>query len=288
MNLPRLSRKLLLEELTCSPSDARVALIGVPMDSTSSYRPGSRFAPGEVRNIFQVLEDYSMVQDRHFSETKLYDLGDVVLPRGNVEKELKTSEEVIRLEVEKDKIPLVLGGEHTVTLAAVKPLLEKYPDLAVIHIDAHADMRASYLGENYSHASVIYALLQLGVKQVYQLGIRSGTEEEISLARSRTYFYPHQVRKPLEKIVPVLAGRPVYVTLDIDVVDPAFAPGTGSPEPGGISSEQLLLSMSLLSNLNLVGFDLVEVSPPYDTGGVTSLLAAKILREVAFLLDTSH
>jgi len=285
MNPVKMKRKVLLERQNSSWPDARVALMGIPMDNTSSYRPGSRFAPEEIRKVFESLEDYSLAQNRSFNEVRLYDVGEVELPQGNVERQLSVSREAVNGLVKEGKKPFLLGGEHTITLAGVTPLLEKYPDLVVLQLDAHADLRSSYQGERYSHASSMYALLELGVDKLYQLGIRSGISEEISLARNRTHFYPYRVKEPLREIVPALKGKPVYVTLDIDVLDPAFAPGTGTPEPGGISSDELLTSLLMLTGMNLVGFDLVEVSPPYDSGSITAIVAAKILREAALLLD---
>ena len=228
-----------------------------------------------------------MLQNRSFSEVLLHDLGEVALPRGNVKQALSVSCKAVTHLIEEGKKPLILGGDHSVTLAGVTPLLQKYPHLVVLQMDAHADLRSAYLGESCSHASVMYALLERGVKHIYQLGIRSGTSQEISLARSRNRFYPYQVKEPLQSMVSELTHAPVYVTLDIDVVDPAFAPGTGTPEPGGITSEELLSGLPFLKGLNLVGFDLVEVSPPHDSNGITALLAAKILREAAILLDSS-
>ncbi len=288
MSSAPLGRKIALPGGKASLEEAKIALLGIPLDTTSSYRPGSRFAPEEIRKVFEVLEDYSLDQRRSFFQGSFWDMGDVELPRGSVERELETAWSITFPLVQEGKKPLILGGEHTVTAAAVQPLLRSYPDLVVLQLDAHADLRPSYMEECWSHASIIYRLLEMGVKEVYQLGVRSATQEEMEQmeeASSRTCWYPHKVKDPLQELLPRLQEKPVYVTVDIDVVDPAFAPGTGTPEPGGITSAELLESLELMRGLELVGLDLVEVNPSHDREDLTSLLGAKILREAVMLLD---
>ncbi len=281
-----IERKITLEGVCESWDDARSVLLGVPLDTTSSYRAGSRFAPETIRGVFwESMEDYSLRLGSHFTEARLFDWGNVVLPRGNITREIEVVKKAVDRIVGSEKKPLLLGGEHAVTVAAAKSVRERYPDLQLIHLDAHADLRESYMGEELSHASVIYYLLEQGLASIYQVGIRSCTVDEAGLARQKTGFYPYNLYGSLQEVVSAVGQKPVYVSLDIDVVDPAYAPGTGTPEPGGATSSELLEALVLLKGLNLVGFDLVEVSPPYDCSNITSILAAKILREVAVLLD---
>jgi len=260
---------------------SRIVLFGAPMDYTVSYRPGSRMAAGAIRRVSRVLEEHSLALGKDLREIRFFDGGDLALPLGNVDKSLQIIEEAWKSLLIDGKLPLMIGGDHLVTFPAVKSAAAFYPDLAVLQLDAHADLRPHYLGEENSHASVMYRIYkETGVKDIYQLGIRSATWEELSFARQNTRFFPFDILKPLEKIKAELTQRPLYVTLDIDVVDPAFAPGTGTPEPGGCSSREILEAVYNLSGLRVVGFDLVEVAPDYDSGQITSLLAAKIIREI--------
>lgn len=260
---------------------SRAVLFGAPMDYTVSYRPGSRMAPQVIRQVSRALEEFSMFLENDLRDLKFFDGGDIFLPPGNVKKSLHVIEKVWDGILSDGKFPIMIGGDHLVTFPAVKAAVSHYSDLVLLQLDAHADLRKDYQGEGRSHASVIYRIYQeTGVKDIYQLGIRSATREELSFARKHTHFYPFEVLSPLKKIMGDISGRPLYVTLDIDVVDPAFAPGTGTPEPGGCSSKELLEAVYLLKDLQVVGFDLVEVTPAYDQAKITSLLAAKIIREV--------
>lgn len=260
---------------------SRMVLFGAPMDYTVSYRPGSRMAAQAIRRVSRVLEEHSLTQEKDLREIRFFDGGDLALPMGNVEKSLQIIEEAWKILLKEGKLPLMMGGDHLVTLPAVKAAAALYQDLAVLQLDAHADLRPHYLGEENSHASVMYRIYrETGVKDIYQLGIRSATSEELSFARQNTRFFPFDILKPLEKIKSELTQRPLYVTLDIDVVDPAYAPGTGTPEPGGCSSREILKAVYNLADFRVVGFDLVEVAPDYDSGQITSLLAAKIIREI--------
>lgn len=259
---------------------ADVVLVGVPMDVTSCFRPGSRMGPQAIRLASEGLEEYSPYLGRELSECSFYDGGDLELPFGDVEKCLEKIETVTHLLVADRKMPFFLGGEHLISYPVVKALAGHYPELAVLHFDAHADLRSEYLGEVYSHATVIRRICEVvGSNNVFQFGIRSGTREEFAYGRTHTNFYPYEVRKGIESCLSLLRGRPVYVTLDIDVVDPAFAPGTGTPEPGGVAPGELFSAFALLEELRVVGFDLVETAPDYDPSGITSLLAAKLVRE---------
>lgn len=259
---------------------ARAVLFGVPMDFTTSYRPGTRLGPQRIREASYGLETYSPQQDADLEEASYHDWGDVILPLGNAAASIAVIEQAAGMILADGKIPVAIGGEHLASFPLVKAAVGHHPGLAVLHFDAHADLRDSYFGETLSHATVIRRVLEVvGAENLYQFGIRSGPREEFAFARNNTRFFPGEVVAPLRRVLPELEGRPVYVTLDIDVVDPAYAPGTGTPEPGGVSSAEILEAISLLGRLNVAGFDLVEVSPSADPSERTAILAAKILRE---------
>ncbi len=259
---------------------AKGVLVGVPMDYTVSFRPGSRFAAKRIREVSYNLEEYSFYCHKDLNECDFFDAGDLSLPYGNVEKSLDLIHQSVAQIAKDKKIPFVIGGDHLITYASVKGVLESYPDLTVVHFDAHADLRSDYAGEIHSHATVIGKVVrELKVKDVYQFGIRSGTKDEWEFAQKHTKMFPFEVETPLKSVIEQLKGKPIYLTIDIDVVDPAFAPGTGTPEAGGITSKELLNSVKLLSDLNIVGFDIIEVAPAYDVSDITSVLAAKVIRE---------
>ncbi|MEL1136342.1 agmatinase [Desulfitobacterium sp. THU1] len=260
--------------------EAAAVILGIPMDYTVSFRPGTRLGPLAIRNVSMGIEEYSVYLDRDLTDYEYCDCGDLSLPFGNVEKSLQLIEEASRQIMEDGKFPVFLGGEHLVTYPLIKPFMEKYPELRVIHFDAHADLRTDYYGEPNSHATVMRKISEdLGPKRVYQFGIRSGTKDEFLYAKQHNHLVVEEVLEPLREVLPELKGKPVYVTLDIDVVDPAFAPGTGTQEPGGCTSREIIKAIHALGELDVVGFDLVEVSPLTDSSERTALLAAKIVRE---------
>ncbi|ASF40928.1 agmatinase [Halobacillus halophilus] len=267
-----------------SEQEADAVIYGMPMDWTVSFRPGSRFGPSRIREASIGLEEYSPYLDRHLEEIKYHDAGDLLLPFGNPQKSIDIIEGYMDELLEKGKIPFGLGGEHLVTWPVLKAMYRKYPELAVIHIDAHADLREEYEGETLSHSTPIRKACELiGAEDVYSFGIRSGMREEFQYAEESGMFMArYEVLEPLKKILPELSGRPVYVTIDIDVLDPAYAPGTGTAEAGGISSKELLASIHEMagSDLNVVGADLVEVAPAYDPTEKTPIAASKFLREM--------
>jgi agmatinase len=260
--------------------EADIALVGIPMDFTVSFRPGTRMGPQQIRTVSYGIEEYSVYLNRDLADKSYFDLGDMNLPFGNVEGSLTVIEDVTRRLLTDKKFPILLGGEHLVTYPIIKAFKEQYQDLVVIHFDAHADLRLDYAGEPNSHATVMRKVAQMiEPKNLYQFGIRSGTRDEFQYAKENTNMFIDRVIEPLKQIIPILGQRPVYVSLDIDVVDPAYAPGTGTPEAGGCSSREIIEAIHELGAANIVGFDLVEVSPATDQSERTSLLAAKIIRE---------
>jgi agmatinase len=259
---------------------AKAVILGLPMDYTVSFRPGSRLGPQRIREVSYGVEEYSFYLNASLFERSFYDAGDLALPIGNVDGSLKVIREAVKAVLAAGKMPFSLGGEHLVTWPIIQAMAEKYRDLAVVHFDAHADLRADYLGEPNSHATVMRRTAELiGPRNLYQFGIRSGTREEREYAEQNTNMFFNQIHPALQQVLPELGSRPVYISLDIDVVDPAFAPGTGTPEPGGCTSWEIIQAIHQLKRCNVVGFDLVEVSPALDLSQITAILAAKILRE---------
>lgn len=285
INKDFLQNKIYLSAAEKKYDAASVVLFGVPLDSNSSFRPGARFAPEEIRKVFESLEDFSPALEKDLNEVSFCDAGDMKVMPGTPLKTLQQLKVLTKEIIKDNKKTLVIGGDHSVTPPIVEAYTESgYSNLAVIQFDAHLDLRPDYLGEENSHACAIYRILEAGVKNVYQMGIRSGTKAEFKRARKKTIVYQGSILAPLEEALQQLGNNPVYITMDIDVVDPAFAPGTGTPEPGGISSSTLLKAFSLLKEFNIVGFDLVEVNPPYDRADITALLGAKLIREALLIL----
>ncbi|MER1998332.1 MAG: agmatinase [Lysinibacillus sp.] len=264
--------------------EAKAVLYGMPMDWTVSYRPGQRFGPQRIREVSIGLEEYSFYLDRELGDVPFFDAGDVPLPFGNAEKSLAEIKTFVEKVIADGKIPVGMGGEHLVSLPVMEALADKYEELAIIHFDAHTDLREDYEGEPYSHATPIRKIAdKIGPQNVYSFGIRSGLKEELQWAKENgMHISLFEVLEPLKEILPTLAGRPVYVTIDIDVLDPAHAPGTGTVDAGGITSKELLASIHAIahSDVNVVGCDLVEVCPVYDHSEMTANAAAKFLREM--------
>lgn len=264
--------------------EAQAVIYGMPMDWTVSYRPGSRFGPGRIREASIGLEEYSPYLDRELDDVNYFDAGDIPLPFGNAEKSLELIAGFIRQLLINGKIPVGMGGEHLVSWPVMKTVADNYDNLAVIHMDAHTDLREEYEGEPLSHSTPIRKIAEyIGPKNVYSFGIRSGMKEEFDWAKENgMQIHKFEVLEPLKKVLPTLEGRPVYVTIDIDVLDPAHAPGTGTVDCGGITSRELLASIHAIANsgVNVVGFDLVEVAPVYDPSEQTVNTASKLLREM--------
>lgn len=264
--------------------ESDVILYGMPMDWTVSFRPGSRFGPNRIREASLGLEEYSPYVDKHLEEVTYFDAGDIPLPFGNPQRSLNMIQDYVTKILDQGKFPLGMGGEHLVTWPIIQAVHKKYNDMALIHIDAHADLREEYEGEALSHSTPIRKICNLiGPENVYSFGIRSGMREEFQYAKeSGMHMAKFDVVEPLKKVLPTLRGRDVYVTIDIDVLDPAYAPGTGTAEAGGISSKELLEAIHMIadSDLNVIGADLVEVAPAYDPSEQTQITASKMIREI--------
>lgn len=264
--------------------ESKAVLYGMPMDWTVSYRPGSRFGPNKIREVSIGLEEYSPYLDRELGDVKFFDAGDIPLPFGNPEKSLAEIETYVHTLLADEKIPMGMGGEHLVSLPVMKAVASKYDDLAIIHFDAHTDLRENYEGEEYSHSTPIRKIADhIGPKNVYSFGIRSGMKEEFDWAKENgMHISKFEVLEPLKEVLPTLEGRKVYITIDMDVLDPAHAPGTGTVDAGGITSRELLASIHAIaaSGVNVVGFDLVELAPVYDHSDQTANTASKLMREM--------
>lgn len=264
---------------------AQIVLFGAPFDGTVSYRPGTRFAPKAIRGESFGIETYSPYQDKDLSDIKVCDLGDLEFPFGNPEAVLKiiedTSAEILGL----NKKPFMVGGEHLVSLGAVRAAAKKFPELNIIHFDAHTDLRDEYLGQKLSHATVMRRCHDiLGDARIFQFGIRSGDRPEFEWAKSHVFmnkFNLNNIEHALDKI----AGAPIYMTVDLDVLDPSEFPGTGTPEAGGVSFEELRSALLKVAETgNVVACDVNELSPTYDQSGASTALACKIIREILLSL----
>ena len=262
--------------------EASIVLYGAPFDSTTSFRPGARFGPSAMRHESFGLETYSPYQDKDLIDISVFDSGDLELCFGSSEIALsdiqKRAEEILKA----GKFPLLLGGEHLVTLGAVRAAAAKYPDLHIIHFDAHADLRDDYLGAKLSHACVLRRCHEIvGDGHIHQFCIRSGEREEFQFASRHTDFHPFTF-EGLEETVRELKEKQVsvYFTIDLDCMDPSVFPGTGTPEAGGVSFLELLKAIRTVSQANLVGADVNELAPMLDASGVSTATACKVLREL--------
>jgi len=261
-------------------SSADIIVFGAPFDGTASNRPGSRFAPDAMRAESYGIETYSPYVDKDLEDLKICDAGDLEFPFGNPKLVVRLIEDKVAKMFADDKLPIMLGGEHLVTLGAAKAAFDKYPGLHIIHFDAHTDLRDHYLGEKLSHATVIRRCWDfLGDDRIYQFGIRSGMKEEFEWAKEHTILQKFNL-EGLDEAINKLADKPVYLTIDLDVVDPSEFCGTGTPEAGGVTFTALREAIEKMSRLNIVGADLVELAPHLDASGASTALACKVLREL--------
>lgn len=262
-------------------NDSTAVLFGVPFDGTTSFKPGARFAPAAMREDSWAIESYSPYCDRDLEELNLFDYGDLELPFGDKKKALRMIKEHVKEIIDANKIPIMIGGEHLVSLSPVKALAKKYDDLQIIHFDAHTDLRQDYLGESLSHATVLRRIHDIvGDGAINQFCIRSGLKEEFEWAKQHTHLEKFTYNT-LPSCVRRLKDKPVYITIDLDVLDPSVFPGTGTPEPGGIDFHDMMNIIKELGKLNnVVGMDVVELSPKYDVSGVSTAVACKTLREL--------
>lgn len=261
--------------------ESSIVLFGAPFDGTTSYRPGARFASNAMRNESIGIETYSPYLDKDLEDYKIFDGGDLEFGFGNPAKVVAKIKEYTSNILKDNKIPAMIGGEHLVTLGAVQAAFEKYNDLHIIHFDAHADLRDKYLDESLSHATVMHRIWDfIGDNKIFQFGIRSGEKYEFEFAKNHTYMNKFDM-KTLDDIINKLKNKPVYITIDLDVLDSSVFPGTGTPEAGGITFKELVNAVMMFQNLeNIVAFDINELSPILDASGASTACACKILREM--------
>jgi agmatinase len=254
-------------------------ILGAPLDLTESFRAGTFTGPERIRVVSDVLETYSPVLQSDLDDLPLADWGDVDLDGSTMEDALESIAAAVEV-VSRVALPIVLGGEHTLTVGAIRGMLRSHPELMVVHLDAHTDLRESYDDKALSHATVMRRIADdIGLDHIAQYGIRSGTREEFALARQCLYSGPEmQLNRATRDRIHT---RPVYLSIDIDVLDPSCAPGTGCPEAGGVSFADLMALIYSMRGLNVVGVDVVEVLPAADVNDITSAAAAKIVRECA-------
>lgn len=264
--------------------EAEIVVFGAPFDGTTSFRPGTRFAPPVIRLESFGVETYSPYLNRDLENAAICDIGDLDFPFGNKVRILDMIEETTREILSDDKKPLMIGGEHLVTLGSMRAIVDQYPDIRIIQLDAHADLRNDYMDEELSHATVLKRCWDLvGDDRIYQFGIRSGTKDEFEFANDHTIMNRFNLNS-IDHYTEELKGHPIYLTIDLDVLDPSVFPGTGTPEPGGVTFKELVAFLQSLEDLNIVGADVVELSPHYDASGISNAAAVKTVREVLLLM----
>ncbi len=274
--------------IACDSSydDAKIVLFGAGFDGTTSFRPGTRFGPSAIRNDSFGIETYSPYQDKDMVDYSYFDSGDLELPFGSVTRTIDDISVRSDQILSDGKVPFMIGGEHLVTLGSVKAVSDKFSDLYIIHFDAHADLRDDYLGQKLSHACVLRRCHEIvGDGHIFQFGIRSGDRDEFVFADEHTEMHRFTF-EGLEETVEKLKGKKVYFTLDLDVLDPSVFPGTGTPEAGGVTFDELRKAVTLVcSELDIVGCDVNELSPVYDQSGVSTAVACKIIREMLLAMS---
>jgi agmatinase len=256
-----------------------VILLGAGLDRTESFKSGTSEGPDRVRAVSDVLETYSPTLGLDLADLTLADWGNVDLDAADMDTALESIAEATAA-ARNVGLPILLGGEHTVTVGALRGILRRYPDLIVVHADAHTDLRDTYEGQRLSHATVMRRIAdEIGLGRIAQFGIRSGTREEFELARGCLQSGP--AMRMTDRVRAAIAHRPVYLTIDIDVLDPSCAPGTGCPEPGGAQFSELVELVYSLRDMHVVAIDITEVLPSVDVNDITSVAAAKLVRECA-------
>ena len=271
----------------CEYKDAKIVLFGAPFDSTTSFRPGARFGSSAIRHESFGIETYSPYQDKDLLDKKVFDCGDLELSFGSPEAALSDIEEQTRTILNDGKLPLMIGGEHLVTLGSFRAVFEKYPDAHIIHFDAHCDLRDDYLGVSLSHACVLRRCFDLvGDGRIHQFCIRSGERDEFLFAKEHTDMHKFNF-DGLKEVCEELAmnNTPVYFTIDLDCMDPSVFCGTGTPEAGGVSFTELLGAILTVSKTNIVGADINELAPMLDASGASTAVACKTLRELILSIN---
>lgn len=278
MELPFLEQTYLSAKTPFEKS--KIVILGCPYDGSASFRPGARFGPPAIRRASWGIETYSPYFRKDLSRLLIHDMGDLELPLGEKELSLDRIRKAVRRILDAKKLPVILGGDHLITLPVIEEILQFYPETSLVHLDAHTDLRDDYLGERFSHSTVVKRIQSLLKKgKIFQIGIRSGTEEEFEEAEKMRSIVSLG-KNSFRSMMNYLKERPVYITLDLDVFDPSLIPGVGTPEPGGLTFQEFISLLKKLRSLRVVGFDLVELTPDYDPSQISSVNASVILREM--------
>ena len=269
----------------------RVSLLGVPYDGTCCFRPGARFGPSAIREDSYGIETYCPQLDLDLEDINFTDIGSLDVPLGDAELTLDYISDATNILLKNNLKPLIIGGEHSITIGIIKSIITNYPDLIMLQLDAHADLRDEWLGSKFSHACTMKRCLEiLPSKKIFQIGIRSGTKSEFLEMNNSKRLIQHTLgenAKSLEEALKSFKGRPIYLTFDLDWFDPSVMPGTGTPEPGGYFWGDFAAIINVIKSHNLIGADVVELSPKLDNTGISSILAAKVIRSLIMLLDKS-
>ncbi len=272
-----------------SIDQCKVSLLGVPYDGTCCFRPGARFGPSAIREDSYGIETYCPQLNLDLEDIKFADLGSLDVPFGDTQLVIKYVKDATDILLKNNLRPLIIGGEHSITSGVIKSIITNYPDLIMIQLDAHADLRDEWLGNKYSHACTMQRCLEiLPSKKIFQIGIRSGTKLEFTEMKKTKRLIPHTIgdqAQYLEKALEGFNGIPIYLTFDLDWFDPSILPGTGTPEPGGYFWNDFAAILEVLKSHNLIGADVVELAPKLDNSGISSILAAKVIRSLIMLLN---
>ena len=264
-----------------SLADGRIIVFGVPFEGRVNLRKGADSGPRDLRLASDSIETYSPFLDRDMEDLPLADIGDCELPEGSPRAQLDAARDEIRAWWRPGLLPFMLGGDHTATVPVIEAIAPAFPDLRILQLDAHPDLREEFLGERYNYASAMARVMDtVAPERVFQVGMRTGAREEYE--KRRPGFYPLLAGHPLDvvrRLLPELQGHPLYVTIDVDVLDPSEAPGTGSPEPGGLRVPELIDIVRLLRGCRVIGGDLVEVAHAWDPSGRTGIAASWVIRE---------
>ena len=272
-----------------SPENCSIGIFGVNYDGTCSFKPGARFGPEAIRQVSSCLETYCPKIKKDLEDIMYVDFGSIIIDKSDSNSVIESVKSATNFLINKRLSPIMLGGEHSITRGAIEALVKKYPDLILVQLDAHADLRESYMGNEHNHACTMKRCLDiLPQKKIFQVGIRSGTKEEYKFMIKNNQLVDFQTGKnsqELEKAILPYKNLPIYLTIDLDWFDPSLLSGTGTPEPGGFFWNDFEVILETLKSLNIVASDIVELSPDIDSSGVSSVVAAKVLRSLIMILE---
>ena len=272
-----------------NPDECKIGIFGVNYDGTCSFKPGARFGPEAIRQVSSCLETYCPKLNKDLKDIMYADFGSIIIDKNDSKSVIESVKSAANFLINQHLSPIMLGGEHSITTAAIEALVKKYPDLILVQLDAHADLRESYIGNKHSHACAMQRCLDvLPEKKILQVGIRSGTKEEFQMMDNNNQlvnFCPGGNAQKLRQALLPYSKCPIYLTIDLDWFDPSLLAGTGTPEPGGFFWNDFEEIMKTLKDFRIVASDIVELSPEIDKSGVSSIVAAKVLRSLILSLE---